>query len=110
VLVPPFIDQRSDHLRTLPTEFQYTDAFERNTARAICCEELSCDATTNFPHTWLARFVELGKITQALPHLSARQLTALWMFGWGPISDFVEAQKSDIASEITAICGLSWRC
>jgi hypothetical protein len=54
-----------------------------------------------FPHTWLARFVELGKVAGAATTIGATA-TALWMFTVGPISDFVEAQKS-IATEITAI-------
>jgi hypothetical protein len=52
-----------------------------------------------FPHTFIARFIELGKITGAATSIIAT-LTAVWMFGWGPIKDFVDAQAG-IASEIT---------
>jgi hypothetical protein len=57
--------------------------------------------TDEFPHTWIARFIELGKISGAATSIIATA-TAVWMFGWGPIKDFIDTQRI-IASEITSI-------
>lgn len=54
-----------------------------------------------FPHTWIARFIEMGKIAGAATSIAATG-TAIWMFTVGPIREFVEAQAA-IAAEITAI-------
>jgi hypothetical protein len=57
--------------------------------------------TDEFPHKFIFRFIELGKIAGAATSIVATA-TAVWMFGWGPIKDFVDAQAR-IATEITSI-------